>query len=1127
MLQRIFAILTSAAMGLLASAAVLVLAGHPAGVVWAAPAARPLADVLTVGGACGTTIQACVDFANPGDEVHIPAGLYTESVTVDKAISVTGDLSSTTIIHAVDSQRVMTITGAASVSLADLTLTGGVVTSTDFTSNCGGDLQVMFAAAQLENLTLTDGSAKCGGGLGVLSSSVTLIGVDVTNNSAEIGGGVGAAGATLMMSDGTIEHNSASLAGGGVLLDHSDMTLAGGWVYSNSGYIGGGLGLMGPGVILTQTGGTVEGNSAQQSGGGLAMDGSLFTMAGGAIVSNTVQQKGGGVASFSGFINGVQLTGQFVLVGGDVSSNSAGVEGGGVYLNGPQSYFTQTSGTIEHNSATYLGGGLYQEGGHTWLQGTGQIFSNSAGYYGGGVSLYGTSSIFSQSGGVVSHNQAQYGGGLDTDGALVTLSGGSILSNSAQYGGGIAAFSDSGAGQVILAGGTIVSNSATIEGGGLYQDGSAAFFTQTSGSLENNVGQYLAGGIFQMRGQVALTGGDIIGNHSDLGGGLVIWGPDSVFNQTGGQVSYNTADSMGAMYIGHTGSVTVSIGGGLIYSNSANSAGIGAIGVDSGSLVAISGTRILSNTGGEGGAVTQFAFTGPVSVTVADSCIVGNGPITSVVNTGGPTIDARGNWWGAADGPAGAGPGSGDAVSSGVDYSGFLAQAASICSTPMVNLIVSSAGTGAGAVTSSPAGIDCGLACAEALDQGTAVTLTATPALSSTFAGWSGACNGLATCDLTLSQSTQVTATFALKVYSLTVSPAGNGSGAVSSVPPSINCGGTCSAVFDYGTAVTLTATPMVSSTFTGWSGACGGSGACAVTMTQPAAVTATFAISSYALTVGSAGNGNGHVTSEPPGVDCGGACDHAYKYGTVVTLTATLAMGTSFAGWSGACAGWGWCIVTMTQPAAVTATFTLNGEMLTAAKAGTGAGTVTGVPGSIDCGAACSQVFDYGTVVSLTAAPAASSSFAGWQGACAGSAACVVTLTQPSLVTATFSLKSYPLTVMLSGTGGGSVTSLPAGLSCSSTCAASFSYGSALTLTAVPSTDSSFAGWSEPCAGTGPCGLVITQAMTVTAEFDARPPQFKLYLPMLAEGAAAAGAPYRKWAGGWRVLDGIFPDWQ
>ena len=69
--------------------------------------------------------------------------------------------------------------------------------------------------------------------------------------------------------------------------------------------------------------------------------------------------------------------------------------------------------------------------------------------------------------------------------------------------------------------------------------------------------------------------------------------------------------------------------------------------------------------------------------------------------------------------------------------------------------------SGAGSVTSDPTGINCGAACAWAFGAGQVVTLTATPELTTTFAGWSGGgCSGADDCALTLSQDVTVTALF-------------------------------------------------------------------------------------------------------------------------------------------------------------------------------------------------------------------------------------------------------------------------------------------------------------------------------------------------------------------------------
>ncbi len=72
----------------------------------------------------------------------------------------------------------------------------------------------------------------------------------------------------------------------------------------------------------------------------------------------------------------------------------------------------------------------------------------------------------------------------------------------------------------------------------------------------------------------------------------------------------------------------------------------------------------------------------------------------------------------------------------------------------------------------------------------------------------------------------------------------------------------------------------------------------------------------------------------------------------------------------------------------------------------GTGTGTVTSSPIGIDCGATCSASFAPDTQVTLTAAPAAGSTFTGWSGGCSGSSlTCVVTMSGPTSVTATFAL--------------------------------------------------------------------------------------------------------------------------
>lgn len=84
----------------------------------------------------------------------------------------------------------------------------------------------------------------------------------------------------------------------------------------------------------------------------------------------------------------------------------------------------------------------------------------------------------------------------------------------------------------------------------------------------------------------------------------------------------------------------------------------------------------------------------------------------------------------------------------------------------------------------------------------------------------------------------------AVALHTLTVSKTGTGTGTVSSAPAGIACGASCAAQLASGDAMTLTAVPDAGSTFTGWSGACTGMGACNLTMgSQDMAVVATFTL--------------------------------------------------------------------------------------------------------------------------------------------------------------------------------------------------------------------------------------------------------------------------------------------
>ena len=163
----------------------------------------------------------------------------------------------------------------------------------------------------------------------------------------------------------------------------------------------------------------------------------------------------------------------------------------------------------------------------------------------------------------------------------------------------------------------------------------------------------------------------------------------------------------------------------------------------------------------------------------------------------------------------------------------------------------------------------------------------------------------------------------------------------------------------------------------------------------------------------------------------------------------------------------------------------------VTVQKQGNGSGTVTSTPAGIDCGTTCSNQFSEGTRVSLNAAAAPGSSFAGWSGDCSGTGAC--TVNGQSTVTARYivPVATNHLHVDKAGTGTGTVSSEPSGISCGSSCDTDFESGAIVTLRVVPSDGSTFTSWSGAgCILNGPiCTVAMNANQTVTTTFTAITP--------------------------------------
>ena len=441
---------------------------------------------------------------------------------------------------------------------------------------------------------------------------------------------------------------------------------------------------------------------------------------------------------------------------------------------------------------------------------------------------------------------------------------------------------------------------------------------------------------------------------------------------------------------------------------------------------------------------------------------------------------------------------------------------------------ITGAGNGTGLVLATPSGASCTTTagqlsgiCTVPSPHRSIVELTPAPAVGSGFTGWAGACEGAGSCRLEMDQDRAVTATFTILKRGLTVEAAGPGDGTITSTPAGISCtatGGTetgaCTAQFDHPTQVTLRAAPnSATSTFTGWSGACEGTAACVVTMSEARSVTATFALIPRQLTV-IVGEGSGTVISAPAGIECTktisastGTCAAAFGHGTSVTLTAVPGANMTFMGWSGAgCTGTGTCTVMMDQARTVTATIVPPLQTLTIEPSGNGIATVQFFsPSRPECriqgwGAPCVREFPVGVEVELYAASESSFGFLSVDGcdrSYSGLLAqgCFVVMNGPRTIRVTVIRPSTRVTVVGSGTGAGHVVGpfincrIVAGVASGECFSANYGRESVV-LTATPDPGSTFAGWLN-CSSVNDvrCLIGIYESRTVTAIFTASPP--------------------------------------
>ena len=523
----------SLALGLAAASLLLVLART------GTARAAPTASIIIVNP--GDSIQAAISNAVAGDTILINAGTYTESLTLNKAISLTGVASNTVILHAIASQRVLTVTGSTinnSVVISGLTFTGGDMPGPGvYPANCGGGVELTGSAQPLlANVIVTGNTAGAGGGLcAVFPSALSLAGSQVLSNTA------------------------ANDWGGGIYSSYP-ATLSGVWLQGNqclgAGCFGGGVATS---LALTLTNTTLISNTSQGDGGG-ARSQAEMVVSGGLVAGNVCAEAGcagGGLASNTT----LSLTGtQFI-------SNTAGGAAGGLLASGAA---TVSGALFQDNSCTQNpcdGGGLFA--GSALTMNSSQVLSNSALRFGGGVRVDGAATVNT----VVFQNNACTQAGCQGGGLWAV---GPLSATATQF----------------------TSNTSTSSGGALYDFGAG---TLSGGAFQNNqcTQSGCLGGALLANGTMALTGTQFLSNTAQNdGGGLYVFGALALTNT---QFLSNTAPNFGGgAYAG--GATTVS--GGLFENNQCTTtAGCEGGGLYADTLT-LTGTQFISNTAHrEGGGV--------------------------------------------------------------------------------------------------------------------------------------------------------------------------------------------------------------------------------------------------------------------------------------------------------------------------------------------------------------------------------------------------------------------------------------------------------------------------------------------------------------------------------------------
>ena len=344
--------------------------------------------------------------------------------------------------------------------------------------------------------------------------------------------------------------------------------------------------------------------------------------------------------------------------------------------------------------------------------------------------------------------------------------------------------------------------------------------------------------------------------------------------------------------------------------------------------------------------------------------------------------------------------------------------------------------------------------------EGTLLTIEANPETGYDFTQWS---DGVSTASRTIvvDSNIAISASFAVQTFQVSITAGSNGSVSVNGTP------GNYTQTVNYGTVLTLEATPSTGYGFTAWSDG-NTDNPRTITVTAPVSLASAYAAETYVVSIASEDTDEGNVIVN--GVQ--GDYSQTVSYGTQITLSVSPAQHYDFVMWSDGVVSEN-RTVTVTGPLTLTAVFVVESFNVTISAGQNGTVTVNGVTGDYQA------TVPYNTQLTVSATADTGYDFNQWSDGSSTASRTIYVTSDVSLI-ASFAVQTFQVSITAGSNGSVSVNGTPGNYS------QTVNYGTVLTLEATPSTGYSFTAWSDGNTS-NPRTLTVTAPVSLTSAFQAQ----------------------------------------